>query len=309
MVKKDYEELLVGNSMLSEVLTLDRGFTGWWSVGRKLRKRGFDVAIDLQGLFRSACLTWWSGAPERVGFAAAREGGAWFYTSRVRIPGDDVKPWRLLDTHAVDRNLALTRSLGADLEDASFELPSLSEDRKITDKWLEDSGISSKDRVVVLAPGGRLPIKRWPVERFAKVAQWLLQKEGVKIVVVGAQADLEVSATIQSLIGDQFVNLIGKTRIGQLAAVLDRADLLIANDSAPIHLAVARQIPVLAILGPTNMKATGPHPFGRERVLCHSLPCSPCGKRVCHNPRYMECLTSISVEEVFGAAHDMLVTT
>ena len=75
VVKEEFSEILVGHPMLDEVITLDRGFTGWWVVARTLRKRGFDIAIDLQGLFRSACLAWWSGASERIGFAAAREGG------------------------------------------------------------------------------------------------------------------------------------------------------------------------------------------------------------------------------------------
>ena len=309
VVKNEFKELLVGNPLLNEVVTLDHGFSGWWSVARVLRKRAFDVAIDLQGLFRSACLTWYSGAPERVGFAAAREGGAWFYTSRVRIPGDDVKPWRLVDVHAVDRNLAVAKHLGADLERPAIDLPLLFEEKEEASRWLRDVGISPEDRVLVIAPGGRLPIKRWPMERFASVAKLLHQNEGMKIIVVGAPSDLDGSASFRATLGDQFINLIGKTRLSQLVTVIDRADLLIANDSAPIHLAVARQTSVLAILGPTNRNATGPYPFGKERVLDHSLPCSPCGKRHCHNPCYMECLTSISVEDVLREARDMLLVT
>ena len=306
VVKREFQDIVVDHPMLNEVLTLDPGVRGWWALAKKLRKGEFDLAIDLQGLFRSASLTWWSGASERVGFAAAREGGRWFYSSQVRIPGDDQIPWRLLNVHAVDRNLAIVRHCGAPAERPHFEFPPLHQDRQSIAVLLKAEGVSPENRLVVIAPGGRLAIKRWPVERFVQVAQSLIQDEGVKIIVVGALSDLECSRHLEALPEEKCINLIGKTGIGQLVALLDRADLLIANDSAPIHIAVALQTPVLAILGPTNRNATGPYPFGREQVIARSLSCSPCGQRQCHNSEYMECLRSISPEEVGCAAQGLL---
>jgi len=307
IVKNEFKELLVGHPMLNEVLPLHSGFGGWWSLARELRQKGFDLAIDFQGLFRSACLAWWSGAPERIGFFEAREGGNWFYSSRIRIPGDDQKPWRLVNVHAVDRNLALARHLGAKTDQVKFVFPPLIADRTSLTALLKEVGILPEDRLIVLAPGGRLLIKRWPPERFAELAIILLQNyEDIKIALVGAASDWEIGLTIEKIAGKGCINLIGKTRIGELIALLGQAQLLIANDSAPVHIAVACQTPVLAILGPTEPRATGPYPFGGERVMVHPLPCSPCGQRQCQNSRYMECLTSISAEEVGKAAQDML---
>ena len=100
---------------------------------------------------------------------------------------------------------------------------------------------------------------------------------------------------------------MGKTRVRQLSVVFDRVQLLIANDSAPLHIAVARGRPIVAIFGSTNPKATGPYGFQYSpHLLTYSLPCRPCGERVCRNAKPLECLTSISIQEVLRRAEDIL---
>ena len=98
-----------------------------------------------------------------------------------------------------------------------------------------------------------------------------------------------VSRLFERVLGSRLVNFMGKTRVRQLSAVFDRVQLLIANDSAHLHIAVARGIPIVTIYGPTNPRATGPYGFQHSpQLLTYSLPCRPCGEQVCRNAKPLE---------------------
>jgi heptosyltransferase-2 len=119
--------------------------------------------------------------------------------------------------------------------------------------------------------------------------------------------DPHVSRQFEEALGSRLVNLMGKTRVRQLGVIFDRVQLLIANDSAPLHIAAARGIPILTMFGPTNPESTGPYAMAAgSQVLTHSLPCRPCGERTCQNANPLECLTSISVQDVVSQAEKIL---
>jgi len=128
---------------------------------------------------------------------------------------------------------------------------------------------------------------------------------GVRIVLMGASADDMMSARFRAAVGDKLVDLLGKTRVRQLGALLRRVNLLIANDSAPIHIAAAVGTPVLALFGPTNHVRARPYGDGHV-VLRTGISCSPCEKLTCANPNQFECLTAISVTDVVETARTML---
>ncbi len=306
LVKQEWAEILEGNPLLNEVLAVNLGVTQWWGVVQAVRKRGFDLVVDLQGLFRSAFMAKLTGAPVVVGFAQGRECSPWFYTHRVKLPISAGQSWRLWNMHAVDRNLAVAKFLGAKSVVPEFWLPSHDDDRQAVDQWLKASGVTDADRLVAMAPLTRQSIKNWPLDRFVQVAQALIKNNRVKVVLIGTEAP-HVSRQFEVALGSQLVNLMGKTRVRQLGVIFDRVQLLIANDSAPLHIAVARGIPIVTIFGPTNPEATGP--YGMEagsHVLTHALPCRPCGEPTCRNDNPLECLTSISVEDVVGQAERIL---
>ena len=306
LVKSEWAEILDGNPNLNEVLSVNFDITKWPSLIRMLRGKGFDLVIDLQGLLRSALLAKLSGASIVVGFAKGREGSPWFYSHQVPLLITEGKSWRSWDMHAVDRNLCVAKFLGANLAVPQFWLPNHDDDQKIVCEWLHESGVRESDRLVAMAPMTRHAIKNWPVEQFIKVAQSLVKFDQVKVLLIGTK-DTKVSRLFEQVLGTRVVNFMGKTRVRQLSAVFDRVELLIANDSAPLHIAVARGRPIVAIFGPTNPKATGPYGFQHSpHLLTYSLPCRPCGERVCRNAKPLECLTSISVQEVLRRAEDIL---
>jgi ADP-heptose:LPS heptosyltransferase len=146
----------------------------------------------------------------------------------------------------------------------------------------------------------RWQTKRWPAASFAAVATQLAARGIGPLVVIGGQDEREVSGLVRSLTACPVVDLTGETPIGLLPALLSKACVLITNDSGPMHVAAAVGRPVVSIFGPTSAVRTGPYGAGHT-VLTHDLPCRPCFSRVCRNAVPMECLESITPEQVVAA--------
>ncbi|MDX9979610.1 MAG: lipopolysaccharide heptosyltransferase II [Lentisphaeria bacterium] len=266
---------------------------------RDLRQRGFDLAIDFQGLLRSALLAWLSGAPARIGFHSARECGRMFYTEKVMVPANL--------NHAVDRNVFLVQS-GLRLE-GEMRVPPLRQHHdfvKFARQLIQENRLDAGQGVLAVAPGARWASKRWPAESFAKVidgvaqerpetAVWLLGSEDERGLAEEVRAACRVAAP---------ANLAGKTNLGTLCEMLRASDALLTNDSGPMHLAAALGVPTVAIFGPTSAALTGPYGPG-HRVF--SAPCAvgPCFRRTCPQGE-RACLESISSKKVTEALLDVL---
>src|SRR5256885_10590758 len=154
LVKPEWSEMLEGNPGIDEIVSLPTSARRWLQTVRRLRAKRFDLVVDLQGLLRSGLLAWLTGAPMRVGYAAAREGSWVFYTHRVPFPVAKV-PWRLLDLHAVDRNLAVVASLGAEIRNPQFSIPAFPSDQLAVEAWLREAGVQPGDQLVAIAPVDR----------------------------------------------------------------------------------------------------------------------------------------------------------
>ena len=144
----------------------------------------------------------------------------------------------------------------------------------------------------LLAPGTNWPTKRWPIERFAALPPLLKQRFDLDTVVVGGPAERELTARIAGA-----TNLAGQTTLRQLCALVERAAVVISNDSGPMHIAAAMDRPLVALFGPTNPVRTGPH-NRPDAVLRLDMPCSPCYSRQCS---HQSCLQWIQVEPVLRA--------
>ena len=298
LVKEVWAPILEGNPDIDEILSVNVSWRNWPEVIRTLRSGRFDLVVDFQGLFRSGLLSAITGATTRVGFARAREGATWFYTHHVPLPEDKPSTWRLLEVHAVDRNLALTGFLGGESSIPVFHLPQFSTDLRAIDTILQSAEVQDHEQLVALAPWTRSAIKAWPHNRFVDLARELVQWPNVRVVILGGPSDVSSAGEFDILASQGLINLVGKLSLRQLPPLLGRMHLLIGNDSALLHLAAGVGTPVLAIFGPTHPKATGPYPVESHAVLRTDLPCSPCGNRRCRNPNYLECLQSLSVDHL-----------
>ena len=289
--------LLDGHPQLNEVIRFDRkrfgkgwrkpsAAAGLFGFTRDLRRRKFDLVIDLQGLFRSGWLASKTRAAIRIGPAEARELGWIFYTHRV--------PTGYPEGHAVDRYLKIAEELGLGRSPVEFVFPTNDKDRQ---KIAEI--VPQETKYAVFLPGTNWETKRWPPEKFAECVGPLRDKFGLESIVAGGAGDKPLAAQIPGA-----RDLTGKTNLRQLVALLERAELVIANDTGPMHIAAALGRPMVSIYGPTSPHRTGP--YGRlNAVVQLDIECSPCFGRQCS---HISCMRKLEADSIMELAVEQLST-
>lgn len=305
LVATTFVDLIEVDPALSEVIPFDRKRFGrlgrslsvtadFLSFVRQLRGRRFDLVVDLQGLFRSGFLAMASGASVRIGFADARELAPAFYSHRIPRGVDR-------DVHAVDKNLGVARLLNLNGAPPDVRLTLTAEDRAAAAQLLATVGVAEGERFAALVPGTRWETKCWPAERFGELAEKLSEQCSVKSVLIGGKDDEPLAATAIRTAHNRAANLCGRTTLRQVAAVIERAAIVVTADSTPMHMAAALGRPLVALFGPTNPSRTGP--YGRmDDVLRLPLNCSPCYfRKLSQCPYGLRCMKDLSVEAVFNA--------
>jgi heptosyltransferase I len=287
--------LLDSHPLLDEVIPFERRRfgKGWrkpsaaavlFNFTRSLREKQFDLVIDLQGLFRSGWLAAKTRAPVRVGPSEAREFGWMFYTHRV--------PTGFPEGQAVERYLNIAEALGLGRGPVEFVFPTNDADRRSIDGL-----IAPGVRYAVFLPGANWVTKRWPPEKFAACVEPLRERYGLQSVVAGGGGDSVIAAKIPGAI-----DVTGKTNLRQLVALLERADLVIANDTGPMHIAAALGRPLVTMYGPTSPFRTGP--FGRlDSVVQLDIHCSPCYGRRCS---HISCLHKLEADPILEAVAEQM---
>ncbi len=294
LVKREWAGLVERIDGVDRVWPVESTLTGWLSQVSLLRAERFDLVVDLQGLFRSAAIGWLSGSPLLVGFANGREGSPWFYSRRVPVPQ--------LEMHAVDRYLLVGKAVGAmEAGTPEFRFCIPQPDYEEVDRLLSRSGVTPGTSWVAMNVSARWPTKRWPAASFAEVADRLRQEGCGAVVMIGGPDERVEVAAVRAEMKIPAIDLSGVTTVGLLPALLSKASLLITNDSGPMHIAAAVGTPVVALFGPTSAARTGPYGVGHH-VLTGIVPCRPCFSRTCQNILPLECLRTISPEQVLAAA-------
>jgi lipopolysaccharide heptosyltransferase I len=295
LVTPAFAGLLEGHPQLDEIIPFERRRfgTGWrhpgaalgfFSFVRMLRRKQFDLVVDLQGLFRSGWLAWATGSPARVGFADAREFGWIFYSQRV-----PVQTW---DQHALGRYLNIAEALGCGRQPVVFQFPPIQPlPRPIPQPY------------AVLLPGTNWETKRWPIEYFAQLVGPLRERFGLRTAMAGAGDAVALAARVKELIGsEELLDMTGKTSLGQLVSLLAGASVVVANDSGPMHIAAALGRPLVTMFGPTNPIRTGPYER-LDTVVRLDIVCSPCYSRRCS---HQSCLKWLNASAVLDAIAEQL---
>ena len=291
-------ELLRGLPALHELIPFDKrrrekGAAATLALARKLRGMNFDLAVCPHRSARSALLLALARIPCRIGFA------------------DSALPWlfhravvRDKNRHEVLRNLQLLEELAGPLDGFQPHL-SLVPPQSFHPEGL---GLSGNGRRVGLCPGSVWATKRWPARSYAELAGRLQNQFQAKVFLLGSPEDRAVAREVESLCGRPVVNLAGRTTLPELVGVIDRMNLVVSNDSAPVHIAAARQVPVVAIFGPT-VPAQGFTPFHERSAVAEiPLPCRPCGA---HGPRacplgHFKCMKELKPERVLERVEPFL---
>jgi len=297
-------QMLEKNPRLDEIIIYDeegahRGLIGKMRLILSLRKKRFDTAFVLHRSFTKALITYMAGIPERIGYPTKGRGK--ILTRAVEEPDEEL--------HKVEYFLNIARAVGIRPSDVSYEFFVDDTDRRSVAGLLAREGVTDKDIAVVLCPGGNWDPKRWPKERFASLGDLLAEKTGARIVISGAKKDEALSREIQGMMKSRPVVTAGKTSLGQLGALLERANLVIANDTGPMHMAVAMKAKTIALFGPTSPRLTGPYGKGAYRVITGTAGSKRPGCEVpCYDVACTEniCMADISVADVLSKAREFL---
>jgi len=261
---------------------------------KELADRRYDLVIDFQGLLKSALLAFATRAEVRVGFADAREGAGLFYTHRIKVPGGRMAPH-------VERNVALLRGIGVEPVPDLRLYPQLTD----TPRW-QDDDLAGK-RYVLFSPTTKGQGRAWPMERYAALARCLLDSReelGIDaVVVVGLASERAQCAPLLAVDQDGLVDRIGATTIPTLMRLIEDAALVVCNDSAAMHMAVACDRPLVALFGPTDINHAGPYRRPHD-VITHRHA----DERVRHRDvsRAIEFMRRITVDEVIAACEARL---
>jgi lipopolysaccharide heptosyltransferase I len=268
----------------------------WHSV-QWMRRQSFDLVIDLQCLLRSGVFAWLANGKFLVGLDEPREGARGFYDLAVRRAS--------FHTHAADWYLAVLPALNVPMHwnfEWLPERPAIS--AEVKRKWDTASA-----RWIVIQPGARWLNKRWPVEKYAElVRQLAAARPDVRFAILGSGDDREAGAAIAQADPRRCLDLTGKISLPEMVEWIRLSELMISNDTGPMHVAAALGKPVLAIFGPTEPRRTGPY-RQLQNVVRIDLPCAPCLKPHCTYSKPMECLRAISPEIVFSRATRLLAAT
>ena len=282
---RDFLELV---PVISSLIVLrDRTARAWLDVRGQLRARAYDVALDFQGLLKSAALARLSGARRVVGFdrASLRERtAAPFYTERVEAGEGQ---------HVIEKNLRLARALG--VEAGRYEFPL----RPVTSAAVDSVAARAGAPLALINPGAAWPNKRWPPDRFGAVARHLRTRHGLAAVVLWGPGEADLAEEICAR-SDGTAIAAPATTLPDLVAAARVARLIVSGDTGPLHIAAALDVPAVALFGPTNPRRNGPwHPDDISIERYDSCDCHY--ERRCRHDVSRWCLGTITVAEVTSA--------
>ena len=322
LVERDAAAVVLGNPHLDEVLVIERS-RGWrrflddLELAWRLRRRRFDVVIDMHGGPRSSWLAFATGAPQRIGYDMP--GRKWMYTRTVARPRElrarhsVLNQWDLLS--AIEGWVAGEPQPTRD----AVEMPvDAAADRRIADR-LQSAGVGPEHELVVVHVSANNPFRRWPEPAFIELVAGLAKASPARrLVLSSGPSDRAAAGRIvegaRAILGAARASRVldfGEFDLQELRALIGRSHLFIGGDTGPLHIAAATTTPVVAVYGPTlPVRST---PWRNPDVITESvevagLPCRPCDQRVCEPGDY-RCLTTLRPEAVLAAAERALKHT
>jgi heptosyltransferase-2 len=307
LVKPAVADLFAGHPALTRVLTYDTegrhaGLSGKWALAGQLRRQGFDLAVLFQNAFEAAFLTFLAGVPRRYGYAT--DGRSLLLSDPVAAPD------RRTLVHQVRYYWDLLKPLGLTGDPPTPELFVFPEEEQAMAGRFAQGGLGATDVIVGINPGSTYGgAKRWLPERFAEATERLSRtiresrEQQVSVVIFGAKGEERLGHEIAARLTSRSLVLSGATTIRELMAAVKRCAMLLTNDTGPMHIASAFQVPVVAIFGPTDWRTTSP--FGSPHAIVRQpVDCAPCLLREC--PIDHRCMTRVSVDQVYEAATKQL---
>lgn len=310
LVREKYKELLEMDASLDEIIEIKnispRRLFGRineiFRIINVIRGKKFDIVLDLHCALITNIIAIFSNSPLKLGIDKRNELG---FKVLKYYPLPKNKKF-----HRINAYLSILNLMGIGNHEIkySFRIPTKDKDQILN--LLKEYGYSPRETVIAIHPGTAWEIKQWGIEKFAEVSSILTARYNSKVIIICGPKEnhLERDSIIELFSPKASFTVCAQ--IKELAALLERCDLLIGNDSGPVHLAAALGIPTVSIFGPSNHLVSGP--FGnKHKVVRKDLPCSPCYgtfsvKFKCKNKDYQECLKLLSVEDVLKEAEPII---
>ena len=311
LVEEDAAPLLQGHEALDRVIVSKR--KRWLKALRSLsflntikevygfikalRDTRYDMVLDFQALLKSGILIAITRGRRKIGFGKGLDHMEHSYVFlNERIPAVD------MEIHSLSRGIMLLNAVGIPANEVEYKLPMSDHDRKKIDELMKQHGINGEKSLIAINPVAKWETKLWPNKKFAELADMLVDQYNLKIVFTGGIKDYSIIQTITSSMKGRAINFAGKTTLTELAALYEKAALVISTDTGPMHLAAAVGTPVVALFGPTAPWRTGPYGTGHQ-IITAELECSPCFKRRCETT---DCMYQISVKQVMDAVKKII---
>lgn len=259
----------------------------FWRLVKKLRKLYCDISVDFQNTKWTHALAFFADVRRRYGYTRGICGH--LLTNGIPFQKDTLAP--------IDHQARILNLFGISTVKDTLELWVSDEDRASVAKMLADTWIAPSQRLVgfVLNASCAWKTKNWPLDYFIELAARLEKDLQVRVVLLGDDSNTQVAEQFLLRADTETINLVGKTSLREMVALVDRLNCLVSGDTAPIHVASAMKTPTVAFFGPTNALRHAP-PGHAVKVMKRNLPCMPCYKKQC---KHGACMKDISVDEVF----------
>jgi heptosyltransferase-2 len=296
-------QLFLHHPGIDTIITFDRlgkhrGIAGRLRLAAELRKHKFDLAIILPNSFDSALVPWLAGIPTRIGKCS--DGRTLLLNRRF----NPEKPAGAC--HEVEYYLNLMQHFGITGSCTRPQLSITAEEENRATALLAELSIRPDDFVLGINPGASYgSAKRWYPDKFAQVARRLAAEWSAKVVIFGGPGETAIAADIENRLEGAAVNAAGKTSVRELMALIKRCNFFITNDSGPMHIAAAFDVPLVAIFGSTDHTGTSPY-NNNSVVVRNNVECAPCKLREC--PTDHRCMTTVTAESVISAALELFKT-
>ena len=285
------------HSAVDRVMTFDRngrhsGIAGRFRLAGELCKQDFELAIILPNSFDSAIAPFLAGIPARLGKSS--DGRSFLLTGRYHPQTTGTCG------HEVAYYLDLLRFFDISGQATAPQLMITAEEERETSALLADHGIQADEFLIGINPGAAYgSAKRWYPDRFAETARQLAAKWSAKVVIFGGSGETDIASDIEQQLEGRCLNLAGATSVRQLMALIKRCNFFVTNDSGPMHIAAALDVPLVAIFGATDHTGTAPY-TDKAVIVRKDCDCAPCKLREC--PTDHRCMTSVSADDVVAAA-------
>lgn len=272
---------------------------------REIKKERFDTSIDTSLSDFTNWVTWMAGIKRRIGFKYKSRG--FFLNQKFPLKGYE-------DKHVVEYYLSLLKSIGIPVDTKDIELSVDQADMDWADQFFsENIGQSNGGLTIGLVPGGGASwgkdakYKRWGCEKYAKLADKLIEKFSAPIILMGDKSELDLCGAVSKAMTHRPVMACGETTVSQFAALARKCSLMIVNDGGPLHIAVAAGARTVSIFGPVDDRVYGPYPQGNHVVIKKGLACQPCYRRFRRaSCEHISCLNQLTVDQVFDRIKEVL---